>query len=105
MVAERGSNDTIYSLVSALLLILLLHSRTKAININPFEHEGVNSDTSSWSIYQIMRPILGKRNRVIIKEWGKDRICLLLEPYQHFFAMSAHSSIIMLNIDFIFILI
>lgn len=102
MVAERGSNDTIYSLVSALLL---LHSQTKAININPFEREGVNSDTSSWSIYQIMRPILGKRNRVIIKEWGKDRICLLLEPYQHFFAMSAHSSIIMLNIDFIFILI
>lgn len=97
MVAERGSNDPIYSLFCALIL-LHLHSRTKAININPFEREGVNSDTSSWSIYQIMRPFLGKRNRVIIKEWEKDRICLLLEPYKHLFALSAQSSIIMLNI-------
>lgn len=32
-------------------------------------------------------------------------MCLILEPYKHFFALSAHSSIIMLNIDFIFILI
>lgn len=27
---------------------------------------------------------------------------MILEPYKHFFALSAHSSIIMLNIDFIY---